>query len=195
MTGRTGLARWLPAILCGMLAGTGSVRAESAVIAPADGRIALQVDGRMELPQRYLRHTGTGAVCETASWDGPELFGEVSHCEAVGDRYWRRGYVGIDLLMVHFPVLADFIVSPPSPEREVESAVGAMMLYAFAVEDVPGQTSDCSGFVRGYDSGGMGYHAFIVGYACADRGALDPARADDLLRGLSVRGAFSALLP
>lgn len=195
MTGRVATARLLPVALCWALAAAAAARAESALIAPADGRIALQVDGQTEAPQRYLRHTGTGAVCETASWDGPELFGEVGHCEAVGDRYWRRGYVGIDLLMVHFPFLADFLTRSPMPDREVDSAVGPMTLYAFAVEDLPGQNSDCNGFARGYDSSGTGFHAFIVGYVCADRGILEDARADALLRGLSVRGAFPALVP
>jgi len=178
-----------------LLALAGASRADVEEIAPADGRISLTVAGAAALPQRYVRQTGSGATCETASWDSNRFFGEVGHCAAIGDRFWRRGYVTIDLLLAHFPFLEDFLVEPPSPRREVVTVIGAMTLYGFAVEDMPGSTSQCTGFVRGYDSSGTGYREFLVGYVCADQAARDDAAADDLMHGLAVRGAFGALLP
>ncbi len=174
---------------------SGGAEADTEAVPPGEGRIALTLAGGAAVPQRHVRYWGSGAICENASWDGGDFFGEVGHCEAVGDRYWRRGAIDIDLLLARFAFLTDFLVAPPQPYREIDSRIGPLTLYAFELEDVPGQISGCNGFVRGYDANGTGYHAYLIGYACADRRALDDARADALLRGLSVRGAFSSLLP
>jgi hypothetical protein len=147
------------------------------------------------VPLRYLRQTGTGGLCESASWDGAAFFGEIAYCQAVGDRFWRGGYVTMELFLAHFPFLGDFIVAPPSAYRDVVTVIGPMTLHAFDVEDLPGRPSQCNGFVRGADSSGTGYREFLVGYICADYGMLDDTRADELLRGLSIKGAFDALLP
>lgn len=165
-------------------------------IAPGDGRIALHFDGATAVPQRYLRQTGTGALCESASWDGAVFYGEVTYCQAIGDRFWRGSYVTMDMFLGRFPILGDFIVTPPSAYRDVVTVIGPMTLHAFDVEDIPGgPPSQCNGFVRGAGSSGTGFREFLVGYICADNGPLDDARADAILQGLSIKDAFEALLP
>lgn len=191
---RRALAAAAPALLAVLLAAA-TATAGVEQIAPADGRIALRVDGALAVPQRYLRQSGPDALCESAGWDGAAFFGEVTYCQAIGDRFWRRGQIGIDLLLARFDFLGDFIVAPLVPYRDVETALGTMTLHAFEIEDVPGRPSACNGFVRGAGSSGTGYREFLVGYVCADRGGLDDARTDALLRGLSIEGAFGALLP
>lgn len=94
-----------------------------------------------------------------------------------------------------FAFLSDFLVSTPRPQRAVLSEIGVLTLYAFQLEDMPGQPSGCNGFVCGYDASGTGIRAYLLGYICADRGALDPQAADGLLLGLSLRGVVTSLLP
>lgn len=170
-------------------------RAAATELAPGEGRLSLLIDGAVPMPQRHLRQDRAGSTCETISWDGGEFFGEVTHCQALDDRFWRRGTIDIDLLLDRFAFLGDFLVTAPQAHREIASGIGPMTLYAFSLEDVPGQESGCNGFVQGYDAAGMGYRAYLIGYACADRSALDDRRADALLRGLSLRGGFASLMP
>jgi hypothetical protein len=174
----------------------GSMGARAEVLPPSEDRLALEIDGAAPVSQRHVRYQANGAICETISWDGRELFGEVSHCEAVGnDHYWRRGMIDADLLLTRFAFLTDFLLAPPQVHREIVTTIGAIDLIAFQLEDVPGQVSGCNGFVRGFEATAGGYQAYVIGYVCTDRAALDDARADVVLRGLSVRGAFPSLLP
>ena len=182
------------AIVVALVLAAGPAAASFEDIAPEQGRITLSLDGQVEEPLRYRRLTASSVICDLATWDGSAVFGEVSHCEVVGDRFWRRGRVGIELLLATFPFLADLMVGPPVERRTVVTAIGSTTLYGFAVDDAAEQASPCIGFAQGYNGSGNGYREVLVAYACSD-GPLDDARAEALLHGLAIEGSFPALLP
>ncbi len=177
------------------LATTAPAGADVEAMPAADGRIRLMLDGQIETPQSYARQTSANTICEIATWEGSDMFGQIAHCEVIGDRYWRRSMVTIDLLFDEFPFLHDFLLAPAVPVRDIISAVGAMTLYGFDVDVPLDQGSQCNGFVKGFDSTGNGFREMLIGYACTDHDALGEERADAIMRGLSVEGSFSRLLP
>ena len=183
------------AILTGLLLAAAPAVADVVRIDPAQGRISLTLDGRLAPPSSYVRQTGYASLCEAASWDGSELYGQVAHCEAMGDHVWRRGFIDISLLFQEFPFLGDFVDRPPAALRAVATRLGRLTLYGFDVDDRGTQGRQCVGFVQGYDAAGAGYREMLVGYACSDTGTMTDGDADRLLRGLSVAGSFDGLLP
>jgi len=180
------------ALLAAVLCGPAAAGVEE--IAPQEGRIRLLVDGKANPPQHYLRQTETDFICEIASWDGEDLFGQVAHCEVLGGGYWRSSFIDIDLLFDEFPALGDFVLAPPQPVREVVTSIGTLTLYGFDVDAVPSSGHQCLALVRGYGSMASGYSEMLIGYACADSGAMPDVRADAILRGLTVEGSFDGLL-
>jgi len=163
-------------------------------LAPGEGRISLSLDGHVEEPLRHRRTADAGVICEFATWDNGSVFGEVSHCEVVGDRYWRPGRIDIGLLLATFPFLGDVMLAAPAPRLELATAIGRATLYGFAVDDASDEASHCVGLVKGYAGAGNGYREVLVAYACID-GPLDDARAEALMQGLAIEGSFRSLLP